>query len=133
MFFRGRMNLRREDAMQRCRALIANARRFGGTLVVNWHDRSLAPERLWDEAYRTLLNEIATGDRAWFATAGEAVEWFRWRRSVRFFGDNGLGVTVASPTKVTTLPPVVIRVNRPGDAAAEELAFNGAEAVRVGL
>ena len=104
MFFRGRMGLRRDDALQRCGGLIANARRFGGTLVVNWHDRSLAPERLWDESYRTLLTEIAAGDRAWFATAGEAVEWFRWRRSVRFLGNNGSGVTVYTLSLHDALP-----------------------------
>jgi hypothetical protein len=133
MFFRGRMDLRRDDALQRCGGIIANARRFGGTLVVNWHDRSLAPERLWDESYRTLLNAIAAGDRAWFATAGDAVEWFRWRRSVRFLGNNGSGVTVAAAPRHSSLPPVVIRINRPGGAAAEEFAFDGRAAMRVGL
>ena len=64
------MELTSEAALQGCRRIVAYARRFGGTLVINWHDRSLAPERLWNRGYRDLLNEIETGGRVWFATAG---------------------------------------------------------------
>jgi hypothetical protein len=60
-----------------------NAARFGGCLTVNWHDRSIAPERLWGACYRDLLQDLK-GRGAWFATAGQAVSWFRKRRSVAF-------------------------------------------------
>ena len=30
---------------------------FGGALTINWHDRSIAPERLWGEVYRKLLDD----------------------------------------------------------------------------
>ncbi len=60
-----------------------NAARFGGCLTVNWHDRSVAPERLWGACYRDLLQDLK-GRGAWFATAGQAVSWFRKRRSVAF-------------------------------------------------
>ncbi|MGC4097226.1 MAG: hypothetical protein QM706_08935 [Nitrospira sp.] len=84
LFSTGRMGLSREEASNLSRKIIANARRFGGTLVVNWHERSLSSERLWGRAYNDLLSDIATGERVWFAPAGEAVEWFRWRRSIQF-------------------------------------------------
>ena len=104
-----------DDALERCGGIVANARRFGGTLVINWHDRSLAPERLWGRVYRTLLDEIGTGDRAWFATAGEAVDWFRWRRSIRFTRRQPVrrrdGRRVAAER--ATLLPAVIRIHRP--------------------
>ena len=50
---------------------------------MSWHDRSLAPERLWDRFYERLLGALRS-DGAWFGTAHEVVEWFRLRRTVTF-------------------------------------------------
>ena len=49
LFYPDRMDRLQPDAMHR-RAVRSwrTRRRFGGTVVINWHDRSLAPERLWD-------------------------------------------------------------------------------------
>ena len=66
--------------------LVDNAVQFGGCLTINWHDRSLAPERLWGACYRDLVQHLRSG-RAWFATASEAVSWFQKRRSVVFETD----------------------------------------------
>ena len=63
-----------------------NAARFGGAPTVNWHDRSLAPERLWGEFYRDLIQELKSRG-AWFATAGQATSWFRKRRAAEFETD----------------------------------------------
>jgi hypothetical protein len=63
-----------------------NAVQFGGCLTINWHDRSLAPERLWGVCYRDLLQDLKNRG-AWFATAGQAICWFRKRRSVVFETD----------------------------------------------
>lgn len=63
--------------------LMDNAARFGGCLTINWHDRSLAPERMWGECYRELIQDLKTRG-AWFATAGQATSWFRKRRSATF-------------------------------------------------
>lgn len=98
LFFSGRMNLRKKEAQGLCGRLLDNATRFGGALVINWHERSLAPERLWGQAYDELLSNVQRGDRAWFATAGEAVEWFRWRRSIDFGKEGEL--TQGSPVQV---------------------------------
>ncbi len=57
------------------------AERFGGCLTINWHDRSLSPERQWDKCYGRLLDDLKARG-AWFATAGQAAAWFRKRRSV---------------------------------------------------
>jgi hypothetical protein len=74
--------------------MLDNAVHFGGTLTVNWHDRSLAPERLWDACYRDLLHELKSRG-AWFSTAGQATAWFRKRRSAVFETDSSqLGVRV---------------------------------------
>ncbi|HEY6361451.1 MAG TPA: hypothetical protein VIX63_10120, partial [Vicinamibacterales bacterium] len=137
MFYTGRMALGPADARRRCAEIVAHARRFGGTVVINWHDRSLAPERLWGRSYQNLLETIETGNRAWFATAGEAVDWFRWRRSIQFTVTAGSTcVTVATSRSSSALPPGTIRVHRPAGErtpAAEELAFDGQTAVRIRL
>jgi hypothetical protein len=117
LLFPGRMGLSHEDAVGRCRRIVADVRRFGGTLVINWHDRSLAPERLWGKSYKALLNEVETGSRAWFATAAEAVDWFRWRRSIRFTQEVGAAqLTVTAPAASTVLPSATIAIHRPGAA-----------------
>lgn len=73
-----------------------NAVLFGGCLTINWHDRSIAPERLWDASYRRLVEDLKNRG-AWFPTAGQAVAWFRKRRSVVFETSSnepvGVGVT----------------------------------------
>jgi hypothetical protein len=69
-----------------CR-MIDKAVQFGGCLTINWHDRSIAPERLWDACYRDLLQDLKSRG-AWFSTATEAVSWFQKRRSVVFETDS---------------------------------------------
>jgi hypothetical protein len=118
LFYPSRMNRSPADALRDCGQVVANARRFGGTVVINWHDRSLAPERLWDRFYQKLLDEVGRDDRAWFTTAGEAVDWFRWRRSIRFSRDTpSNAVTITASAPCTTAPAAVVRIHRPAGAA----------------
>ena len=117
LLFPGRMGLSHEDAVGQCRRIVARVRRFGGTLVINWHDRCLAPERLWGRSYEALLNDVETENRAWFATAGQAVDWYRWRRSIRFTRESGAGqLTVTAPAAHAVLPAATIAIHRPGVA-----------------
>jgi hypothetical protein len=83
LFYRAYLGFSQQEAEVRVREMIAAVSEFGGCLTVNWHDRSLAPERNWNSCYRTLLKEL-TQRNAWFATAREATSWFRLRRSVVF-------------------------------------------------
>jgi hypothetical protein len=136
LLFGGRMGLSPADAMDRCRPVVDNAKRFGGTLVINWHDRSLVPERLWDGVYRELLDTIVAND-VWFATAQETVDWFRWRRSIRFSEDGD--VLAGERTNAdgrAAVPPAVLRVHRPGgsgDATFEEFCVSGGESLAVAV
>lgn len=104
LFSSGRMGLASTQAMPLCRRILEHARRAGGAVVINWHERSLAPERLWGRFYKELLNEVRQGDRVWFAKAREAVEWFRWRRSIRFtrtgYSGNDVQIQVAAPPMI---------------------------------
>lgn len=78
-----RMGLSDNQALQECQKAIHSTLIYGGVLVVNWHHRSIAPERLWDDFYVRLLEELMKY-RIWFATAHEIVNWFDKRRCVRF-------------------------------------------------
>lgn len=83
LFYPRHLHLSVPEALARVRQVIDHARRLGGTVTINWHDRSLAPERLWGTAYREVLAELRS-QRPWFATAAGAVGWFRKRRSAVF-------------------------------------------------
>ncbi len=87
LFSSGRLGLAPEKALRLSGKIIENAKHFGGMVVVNWHDRSLAPERLLRRFYHDLLEVVRKENRVWFAKCREAVEWFRWRRSISFYED----------------------------------------------
>lgn len=124
LFYGGRMNLTREAALTRCAAIVASVRRFGGSVVINWHDRSLAPERLWGLSYRALLQMIMDGDRAWFAKVQQAVDWFRWRRSIVFRLEDDRRVRLTAPSRPAGLPAACVTVRRPGTRNAEPAVFD---------
>lgn len=83
MFFPDRMNLRPQEAWERCDRLRAHAKEAGGVITLNWHDRSLVPERLWGSFYERLIERFEA-DGAWFATAKQAAAWFAKRRQATF-------------------------------------------------
>ncbi|MFZ0340019.1 MAG: hypothetical protein WAL45_18465 [Terracidiphilus sp.] len=83
LFYPAYLGLTSDNATKVLNRLTDQVERFGGCLVINWHDRSLAPERLWYACYGRLLNELKARG-AWFATAGQAIAWFRQRRSAVF-------------------------------------------------
>ena len=113
LFYPSYMNLSKDGARAAILPLIENLTRFGGVLTINWHDRSLGPERLWDDAYITLLHDLRART-PWFATAAQAVSWFRKRRAVSFATlnqDNGsVRIQPTSDPTAAYLPPLRLRV-----------------------
>jgi hypothetical protein len=83
LFYPDRMNLTLSEGRTAIKSFIETVACFGGVLTFNWHDRSIAPERLWDGVYRYALNELKR-QGAHFLTAGAVVDWFRKRRAVVF-------------------------------------------------
>jgi peptidoglycan/xylan/chitin deacetylase (PgdA/CDA1 family) len=83
LFYPDYLNLAPVQVQEIMRPFIANAGRFGGVMTVNWHDRSIAPERLWDAAYVRLIEQLQAGG-ACFLTAAGTVSWFRQRRAAVF-------------------------------------------------
>jgi hypothetical protein len=76
------MSLNKNEAWKRCQYLIKHASYNGGILTVLWHDRSLSPERLYEDFYIKLLNELKK-NKGWFATATDTCNWFKKRRAIK--------------------------------------------------
>jgi hypothetical protein len=113
MFYPSRMNLSELKAIHSCKELLEVTAMRGGVLTVNWHTRSLSPERMWGDFYATLLDEMRRY-RVWFGTAQEIVTWFRNRRALSFedvqFTEGQslrLKITGVSPEQG---PPFLVRV-----------------------
>ncbi len=83
LFSPGRMNASEAHAATLCRKIIEHVSRYNGVLTILWHERSLGPERFWDDFYIKLIGLVAAGN-AWIAPANEVADWFRMRRSVSF-------------------------------------------------
>lgn len=143
MFYPDYMNLSPRQAKVILDQMIANAIRFGGVLTVNWHDRSIAPDRLWDQPYIELLDDLKSKG-AWFATAAQAVAWFGNRRSAVFeqvdgaikittgqSNDELLGLRVRLHNAITTQQD--LSQDTTSDRSLSELGFKGAKEIRIGL
>src|SRR5262245_45084615 len=118
LFYPSHLDLDLAEATEMLQPMLDEAEQHGGALTVNWHDRRIAPERLWDEFYLDLLAELKRR-HPWFPTAGQAVAWFRRRRSVTFDSvrvDDAGGVHVrVSSRPASELPRLIVRVHtRPG-------------------
>jgi hypothetical protein len=115
LFYPDYLGLSPQEAASVLSRMVDNAVQFGGCLTVNWHDRSLAPERLWDACYRDLIQDLKK-QGAWFATAGQATSWFRKRRSVVFEMDStetgGVRAVAAGGGR---LPGLLLRIHNPGE------------------
>ncbi len=83
LFYPAYLGLSPRQATPLLGRMVNNAVQFGGCMTINWHDRSLAPERLWDACYRELVQDLKDRN-VWFATAKQATSWFQKRRSVVF-------------------------------------------------
>jgi peptidoglycan/xylan/chitin deacetylase (PgdA/CDA1 family) len=115
LFYPGYLNLSDEDARQQVSAIIKNAIHLGGCLTVNWHDRSIAPERQWEPFYKELIEELRAHG-AWFSTASQVTSWFRMRRSAVFedvtwkSGEVQASIAIKACAHV---PPLQLRVHQP--------------------
>jgi hypothetical protein len=113
LFYPRRMNLSKMEAGESCQQVIEMTSYFGGALTVNWHTRSLSPERLWGDFYASFLKQIQDKG-AWFGTAADIVTWFRMRRALRFeqveHSEDGLYLKIKGSTP-GDYPPFLIRVH----------------------
>jgi hypothetical protein len=105
------LGLSSEQVTERMQRMTGRAMELGGCLTVNWHDRSLAPERLWYRSYRETVESLKERG-AWFATARQAVAWFQKRRAVVFEGGYGSQETDVRITgaHASDLPALRLRI-----------------------
>jgi hypothetical protein len=122
LFYPAHLHLSPKEAEVRINHVIDAVVQHGGCLTVNWHDRSIAPERLWTDTYVNLVGEL-TDKGAWFATAGQAIAWFRMRRSVVFETDAHGTLRITAPTRVESLPALTLR-SWDSSGRAMEVAFS---------
>jgi hypothetical protein len=113
-----RLHLDEGEAAYWCRRIAQHVEADGGVLTILWHERSLAPERQWDGFYERLL-EMLRERRTWFATAGDAVRWFRRRRALTlgapiFDGRNVRLAIEGDEASAREGPPLCVRVHLPG-------------------
>jgi len=115
LFYPSYLNLTENEAQPLVRSLMNNAERIGGVLTINWHDRSIAPERLWGGFYLNLVYELKRRN-AWLPNAARAVAWFRKRRAAvlnwTWSGTDSIRVQAQLNT-ADTLPGLRIRVFKP--------------------
>ncbi len=113
LFYPSRLGLTPAAAHDMVFPLVDEAERHGGALTINWHDRSLAPERLWGRFYLELVDELKRRS-AWFPTAARAVAWFRQRRAAvltSLRGDGGALRIAASVAGAAEVPGLTVRVH----------------------
>jgi len=122
MFYRKRMGLSESRALQLCRHLIDEMRTYGGVFTLNWHTRSLSPERNWDDFYIELLRILKT-EKVWFASAKQVVDWFHKRRLTEFNEVNVSRERIRVKLKATdkhSSPPLLLRAYYPQAASKEK-------------
>jgi hypothetical protein len=108
LFSPGRMNMKINQAERLCNKIMGHvARQMGGVVTILWHQRSIGPERLWGKFYSNLIRKFHD-QNCWFATAQDAVDWFRMRRSAEFMPNGGINIP-PQPARNTDLPKLIIR------------------------
>ncbi len=120
LFYLSYLGLSPKKASTRLRQMADNAVHFGGALTINWHDRSVAPERLWGGCYAELIQDLRKRG-AWFTTASQATAWFRKRRLATFENRSDSSRPVGVKVKLATheiLPRLRLRVHHPTDSGA---------------
>src|SRR5260370_1806017 len=114
-FYPAYLNLSEYEADRLVGRLLNDLERTVETLTINWHDRSIAPERLWDDFYLRLLAELKSR-RAWLPNAALAVDLFRKRRSATMRGSwsGTRAIRVHASVETTdALPDLKVRVFKP--------------------
>jgi hypothetical protein len=125
LFFSHYLDLSPDDAWRRLEALLDIATSRGGAVTVNWHDRSISPERLWGDLYSRLIAGM-TVKGAWFGSASQTIAWFRQRRAITFHrAGNRIEARVPGESR-PDIPPCRLRVY-PGSSSGASIAATAAK------
>lgn len=123
LFYPSHLNLSEREARIVVDRILDHAEQDGGCVTVNWHDRSIAPERLWGDFYVALLDGLVRRG-AWCGSAAQVIAWFRQRRAVRFTRvdreSGSLQVELELEQHPAT-PPLRLRIHRRGQPAEDRV------------
>ena len=119
LFYPSYLDLSPLEASKKVTPLTEHARRTGGVLTVNWHDRSIAPERLWGDFYKKLVVDLEKSG-AWFGTAADVVNWFRKRRSITLDDDLTVSDKIAQCNNDRRLPNLCVQIYNRGSERLPE-------------
>lgn len=129
LFFPDRMGMNEDDAWQLINELLENSGRYGGAMTINWHDRSLAPERQWGDTYIKLLENIKRSN-VWIDRASRVVRWFDKRRSVVFedvcFSKNSVKLHITGKPE-DDVPDLMVRIHTPKTGVSADTDFGSIE------
>jgi hypothetical protein len=123
LFYPSYLHLSPTEAQEQIGRILDNAVRFGGCVTFNWHDRSIAPERLWDRTYVDAIAECKARG-AWMGAATEVVGWFRLRRSVCLEGFRSEPSALSaklSAHREENLPGLRLRIHEGNTTSSDEL------------
>lgn len=115
LFYPAFMDLDERTAWETCMSVLEHHKANGGVLTVLWHMRSLAPERLWGDFYKRLLDQFSQ-HQAWFGTAGETAEWFRRRRRIHLshrVASDGQWIVCVKAADSENSSPLTVRIHHP--------------------
>jgi hypothetical protein len=119
LFYPSRMGLTEKKALPLVKKIIRDTHEHGGVLTINWHQRSIGPERYWDDFYLRLRKELKASN-GYCCTARQAVKWFRKRRSTIFHraraSESGMAIQLSSPNDEVA-PSLVLRTYHPATTA----------------
>ena len=117
LLFPGRMHCREDEAVALGTQIIDTVCETGGVATISWHERSLSPERLWDDVYRELLAALRARGAS-VRPAREVVSWFRLRRQVDLEGVDLTTESVSRLPSATGADALRVRIHRTaGDTA----------------
>ena len=111
LFFPAHLHLTPDGADRRINEILNRVEECGGIVTINWHDRSIAAERHWEQTYIRILDNIRSRN-VWTASARDIVRWFRVRRSVRFETIDGVEVPRLEENALPgEMPGLLLRVH----------------------
>ena len=111
LLYPGRMHCGERDAVALSERIIDAVCHHGGVATISWHERSLSPERLWDEPYHKLL-AILRSRGASVRPAREIVAWFRLRRGIDLEGVDITADSVSNLPAATGDDALRVRIHR---------------------
>ena len=120
LLYPARMHCRESEAVAIAERLLNTVCEVGGAATISWHERSLSPERLWDQVYAELRNHLHA-TRAAVRPAHQVVDWFRTRRGVDLEGAELSPESITEIALEDTIPidALRVRIHHPTSALSD--------------